>query len=267
MVNLTSLDISNNPGGHGGMVQIFQKLSTSKICKLSVFELALGSKDIHGLSHVINSSTTIKELKIGDKNMSSECVVQTVEIILSSSSLEKVELWWIQCTPEVASKFTLLGCNNNLVSLRFVNCFVGVNLVISYITKALHKNDSLKTLGLPSRYAEWFQCPSCYAKLEKFEGRKDHKCDTNLDYECDIGTNNVKDFAEMLKMNQTLEELQIVTSKLSLDDVKLLRDALQENQTLKHLFLHQKVFELDPRIASIKRREILLSQEEQQNIY
>ena len=247
MVSLTSLDVSNNPGSHDGMVEVFQKLCTSKVCELSVFETMLGPNDIHGLSQVIKPSASIKELKIGDKNMPSECVLHLVEIILSSSSLEKVELWCVQYTSKIASKFKLLESNSNLTSLKIVNSFVGVNLVVPYVTKALHKNESLKKLGLPSRYVEWFKCPSCSANLES--DTEDHKCDIDLDHQCDIGASGVKQFAEMLKVNKTLEVLVIATSKLTVADAIILRDALQENQTIKHLILHPKIIELDPRIA------------------
>ena len=60
MVNLTRLDISNNPGGHGGMVKVFQKLLTTKVHTLNVFKANLGSSDIQALSQLIRPAASLK---------------------------------------------------------------------------------------------------------------------------------------------------------------------------------------------------------------
>ena len=112
MVNLSSLDVSHNPGSQGRLVKLFQEVSNTMIDNLTVHEINLGTKDnvIQALSRLIGSrpTTSLKKLKVGDENMSSECVALLVETLLSASSLEILDLWWIRFTPESANKFTLL---------------------------------------------------------------------------------------------------------------------------------------------------------------
>ena len=228
MVNLTSLDVSNNPGGHGGMVEVFQKLHTTKVHTLNVVGANLGSSDLQAFSQLIRPAASLKKLKIGDENMSSECVTLMVETVISSSSLEKVELWWIHCTIESARKMKLLENNSNLVSLKFINC-LGLNLAVPHTAEALHRNKSLKTLGIPSECSNttiWY---------------------TNSNY--DDNNIDVKALSEMLKVNNTLKELEVFTTKLTRDDVFTLCDALQRNEILEYLYVHPKVFEfIDPRM-------------------
>ena len=159
--------------------------------------------------------------------MSSECVTLMEETILSSSSLERIELWQVHSTAENASKFKLLENNSNLASLKFINC-VGLNLVVPYVTEALYKNTSLKVLGIPDSTAE-----------------------VVLPVEVEYVKNDIdmKALSRMLVVNSTLTELEIYQSKLTRDDVYILNNALQRNKTLKHLFLHPNAIKfLDPRI-------------------
>ena len=228
MVNLTSLDISNNPGGHGGMVEVFQKLHTSKVHTLSVFEINLGPSDIQALSRLIQPAANLKELLIGDIEMSSECVTLMIETVFSPSSLEKVELWEIDCTTEFASKMKLLENNSNLTSLKFINC-LELNLAVPYVAEALHKNKSLKTLGIPS--------------FEMISGDQ-----TEYD---DGDPVDVKTLSAMLEVNNTLTELEMSTTELTSDDVYILHDALRRSKTLKHLYLDHSVIKLtDPRMEA-----------------
>ena len=149
MGNLTSLNIAKNPVGSGGMIKLLGIVT--KIRELSVIETKLGPSDIHALSQLIEQSINLKELKIGDKDMtlSIECVALLVETILSPATLEDVELWWLQFNTETASKFKFLENNESLVCLELMNCSVGLDLIVPYVAEALHKNESLKLLGIP----------------------------------------------------------------------------------------------------------------------
>ena len=83
MVNLTSLDVSRNPGNPGGLVKLFQELLNSKtIDNLVVYEINLGPSDIQALSQLIRPTASLKKLTIGDKNMSPECVASIMEMLL-----------------------------------------------------------------------------------------------------------------------------------------------------------------------------------------
>ena len=167
--------------------------------------------------------------------MSSECVTLMVETVLSPSSLSNIDLWEIHWTTETASKMKLLENNITLASLKFMNCF-GLDLAVPHVAEALHKNKSLRTLGIPSKYSPKKVTPRPVTIYENPYGENDI---------------DVKSLSEMLKVNKTLKKLETHTIKLTRDDVYTLNDALQDNKTLKHLVLHPKVVKvIDPRIRS-----------------
>ena len=191
MVNLTSLDVSRNLGNPGGLVKLFQELLNSKtIDNLVVFEINLGPSDIQALFQLIQPTASQKKLTIGDKNMSPECVASIMEMLFSPSSLEMLELWWISYTPKSVNKLKLLENNGNLTNLRFSNNFFGMNLALPYIAKALHKNESLKSLKIIKRRP-------------------------TSDTEYDIGTDSIKALSEMFMVNSTLTILEVAASKLT----------------------------------------------------
>ena len=238
MANLTSLDVSKNPINPGGAVKLFQELTnTKKIEELCVQEVNLGTSDIHTLCQLLRSRVHLKKLKIGDKSMSLDNVALLVETLLSLSSLEKLELWWISYTLVSAEKLKLLENNTNLANLVLMNNFVGINLALPYLAKALHKNESLKSLGVMSSEPRF------------------STTDTGSNIDCsgeyDIRTDSIKALSEMLVANSTLTVLQIATSKLTRDDILILSDALSHNSTLEHLGLTNVV---DKRITSSMRR-------------
>ena len=238
MVNLTCLDVSYNPGNPGGMVKLFQELFNTKVVELNVHETNLGPGNIQALPQLIRHNGSLKKLKIGDKNMSPECVALMIQTLLSPSSLEVLELWWISYTPESAQRFKLLENNTNLTSLKLLNTFIGVNLALPYIAKALHKNGSLKILRM---YVE--------TSLSDSNNADDHlKCHKLYH----IGTESVKALSEMLKVNNTLTVLDILTYTFTRDDAITLSDALQGNQTIKRLLLHHSIIEtlIDRRMLS-----------------
>ena len=70
MVNLSSLDVSHNPGSQGGLVKLFQEVNNTMIDNLAVHEINLGPKNIQALSRLIGSRPTasLKKLKVGDEN-------------------------------------------------------------------------------------------------------------------------------------------------------------------------------------------------------
>ena len=236
MVNLTCLDVSCNPGNPGGMVKLFQKLLNTNIDKLNVHETNLGLCDIQALPQLIKPNASLKRLKIGDVNMSPECVALMLEMLLSPSSLEKLKLSQMSYTPESASRLKLLENNTNLASLKFIGMSTG--LAIPYISKALHKNWSLKTLLMEI-------------------GKRISDIGPN------IGIDSVRSLSEMLQVNNTLTELEIATNQLNGDDVITLSTALQGNQTLQHLILFPQIINeaitIDRRIMSSQYGHILFS--------
>ena len=179
--------------------------------------------------------------------MYSDSVELMIEKILSSS-LEHVHIHSVQYTEESASKFTSLERNQRLVSLHFKNCASrGLNSVISYVAKALHKNDTLRILGIssPEDTSLTFVSP-----LEEVDKSRSH-----LLNECIIDNDSIQALSEMLKVNKTLETLAIISTKLSKDNVLSLCDALQG--TLRNLVLDTELIKIHPRVIPSSHTQLL----------
>ena len=88
--NLTRLKVEDNPGGNGGTVKLLQALSQhDRIEYLNVFNTGMGIDDVNTLSEVIHPLGSLKDLWVGDGDMSTECVHQMVRIVLSHAILSE----------------------------------------------------------------------------------------------------------------------------------------------------------------------------------
>ena len=179
MYTLTRLDLSNNPGvglhsvtrqrkfsfvssllphvftnklHNCGMMKLFENLALSNIKELEMINIHICQEDLHSLSQIIRPSSYLRKLKIGDDNMSAECIAELVEIVISPSSLEELELWLSNWTVESANNFSLLRTNLNLTSLEFHKCLNGFDLVIPVVADALRKNKTMRTLSMSQNY-------------------------------------------------------------------------------------------------------------------
>ena len=237
MLNLESLDVSNNRCGHGGMVQVLQKLLLTKIKELNLIATNIGVADIQALSQLISPGASLSTLSIGDRGMPSETVTLLVETVLSPSSLETLELWGVGWTEESASKFKLLEINKNLTNLKFtgtVMCsvfirsrelercfgFPKLDLVAPHIVQALCTNVSLKVLEMPSlkdllKSSGSIQLQESYLNL--------------------ISGDGIKKLSEMLCVNSTLKSLELYSSRPTADDIFNLNNALKQNKSLQQL--------------------------------
>ena len=248
MPNLTDLDLSRNPGGDGGMVKVFQSLLITKIRRLIVHKTSLGISDIQALSQLIRPGSSLKKLSIGDKDVPCE---ETIEAILSPSSLEEVELWRLNYTAVVVSKFQLLECNMNLKFLMFKNIFDGLKLAVPHVAKALHNNVSLKRLEIATGgdLREMLLLESLIQPEFHEEILQEHRA-YYIEYErLRADDDSVKAMAEMIKVNTALENLELLMLGLTLDHVLTLKDALQMNKTIS-IYVHPQLFQIDPRITS-----------------
>ena len=239
MVSLTHLNVSCNPGSPGGMVKLFQNLSNTKVVDLDVHEINLGLNDILALHQLLRLNENLKNLNIGDENMPPDCVKVMVETLLSPSSLKYLQLWWMSYSPESACSFRVLENNTNVTDLQLINNVDGINLVLTHIAKALHKNESLKILEI---------------SVGMIADNNQFKIDYRFGYDLEI--DSVKALSEMLKVNKTLNTLEILANKLTRDEVMLLSDALKENTTLGYLRLHPDTIAntvtIDRRISSMQ---------------
>ena len=237
MLNLESLDVSNNPCGRGGMVKVLQKLPSTKIKELKLIHSKIGVADIQALSQLISPGASLSTLSIGDDSMPSETVTLLVETVLSPSSLETLELLGVKWTEESASKFKLLEINKNLTNLKFIvmyfvpgtSCSYGetifsmnkFDLVAPLIAQALRTNVSLKVLEMPSLMALQLPLPGSF-QLQEY----------SLD---NRGGDGIKELSEMLCVNSTLKSLELYSSQPTADDIFNLNNALKQNKSLQRL--------------------------------
>ena len=211
MHNLTSLGLSHNPAGEGGMVKVFHKLHCTKIRTLTMLDMALGVSDIRALSPLIQQEASLKELCITVKNIPCELVIET---LLSSSSLKELTLHKLKCTAEGASKFQVLENNNNLNALNF-SMLTGRNFAALHIAKALHKNICLKKIDMDEqKYTIRFHLGHFVA-----------------DY---IEADGIQALSEMLEVNRILVTLLNVHINSDMN-ITTLHNALKRNEALRTL--------------------------------
>ena len=254
---MSVLDVSSNPGNPGGLLQGLVR--TNVINQLAIHEISdFSLSDIQILSQLIKPGASLKRLKIGNKVMSSECIAVLLETLLSPSSLEILELWWIMYTPENANKFELLENNTNLASIRLMNNFDGINMALQCIAKALGKNKSLRLLGILSENI-FSNCDYDYDDDNDDDDDDDGNDDGDDDDDdddveiqhYDIGADSIKILSDMLMVNSTLTRLEIDSSKLTKDDLLKLTNSLQYNYALEDLWLTVKFSAIiDRRIRS-----------------
>ena len=201
VTNLKELDLGVNPVGSGGTVKLIQSLSgLTYLHLLDIANVTLGCADIQALSSLIKQPSTIKTIKIGDDEMTSECIEQMLHALFEPTSLQKLEIRDSDLTGSSSTIHRLLESNMNLEVLEFLWCKLGETVAES-IALALHHNSSLSVLKI--------RHPSLGLKPQ-----------------------GAKAFAQMLQVNVTLTELTI-QSDSSLGDGA--SELLKSNHSLRNL--------------------------------
>ena len=216
IVNLKHLDIRGNPLGRGGTVKLLQGLkSLQKLQSLNVINTGIGCNDIEALSSVISLPGTLKELLIGDETMPPECTRLLANVAFANTSLNSLHLWLIDLEPHLNHLSEMLKVNSNITELEFHGCKIGREGG-KVLAKALTTNTTLNTLVVTM-----FDVPT----PDQF------------------GTDGALALSEMLKVNQTLQNLEFLFEKsLGRNGALGLVNALQHNNTLKTLRLPQQYF-------------------------
>ena len=89
LCSLTSLNISESPGGVGSLVKLFQALRKhGKLQTLNMNHIEIGTDDVAALSDLIQPSSSLRELIVGDDTLPPEVYQQLVRTVFSPSSLE-----------------------------------------------------------------------------------------------------------------------------------------------------------------------------------
>ena len=113
--SLELLSMHHNPGGNGSTVKLLKALGMhSTVEVLDMSHIVIGIEDAMSLSKVVHTSGNLKQLKIGNEDMASECVLPLLRTVLSPSSLRDL-------TVRIPSSLFLLNhvdtFNENLTKL------------------------------------------------------------------------------------------------------------------------------------------------------
>ena len=177
--SLESLDISRNPGGNGSTVKLLQALGKhQRVEHLRMSDTVIGRDDVMALSEVVQPSGSLRELCIGSvDDMSPECVQHLVRMVLSPSSLERVQVW---VPSSVSPLDNIETISDNLTRLEFWSLGTSseqlpTELSCSKLSNILKENTTLKELRL----------------------------------HIPLGNTEVRAIVESLKRNHTLTELEL----------------------------------------------------------
>ena len=175
--SLQSLTISANPGGSGSTVKLLQALGKhQRVGHLVMRDTVISREDVRALFEVVQPSGRLRQLTIGsDEDMSPVCVQQLVRMVLSPSSLDKLQVW---VPSSVSPLDNIETISDSLTSLWFWSDSASseqlpTELSCSKLSNILKENATLKEL--------WLHIP--------------------------LGNTEVRAIVESLKHNHTLTEL------------------------------------------------------------
>lgn len=225
--SLKELDVRGNALSPGAMVPLLHALeSLPSLQSLSIINTKIGCADFKALFHLIQIHGGLQELRIGDEGMSSECVSMIVDGVFVRSSLKSVHLWLMDLRPSMNSISQLLQGNSNLTVLEMHGCKVGSSGSKS-VALSLAKNVTLEKLVL-----SMFDVP----------------------VSDQVGTDGALEFAEMLKVNTSLEHFELLFDKsLGRTGSMSLVKSLDTNSTIKHIKIPQHYFS-PMEVMSISKR-------------
>ena len=228
MFKLEVLHISNNPVGDGGAVKLLHALShLNNLRVLHMHGTSLGCADMEALAKLVSTdSAHLKELWIGDEHMSPECTERMMNMVLSSPSLEKLTIYYLNSP----STFKLSSTSPTLRTMTLWDCSSShTNMALPCLTKALQTNTSLTVLRLI------YELRRVHSPIAANDGQQ-----------YGITSVNTEPFAELLKVNKTLRELKFhvlspqKSFSLSTSGIFSLSIALQHNNTLRLLVLPEE---------------------------
>ena len=253
MPHLKKLNLSNNPRiGQGGTVPLTTSLTAHNSLEvLRLYNTGIGVEDCQGLSELLSSSTSLKELIIGndiiafdsdansDANSDYNALSQeAVELIISglhhNTTLERLDMhhshFSLQNTISLAS---VLRTNHTLVDLILAECDIDSDGACQ-LASALSTNDTLQMLDLGYNLIE-VEGTTAFAEML----RTNHTLvDLNL-AQCDIDSDGACQLASALSTNDTLQMLDLGYNLIEVEGTTAFAEMLRTNHTLVDLSLAQ----------------------------
>lgn len=214
--SLQELDIRGNPLSPGAMIPLLQALeSVPSLRSLSIINTKIGCSDLKALFQLVQNHSSLQELRIGDEAMSPECVSMIVDGVFARSSLKSVHFWLMDLRPSLSAVSQLLQGNANLATLEMHGCKIGSE-GSKALAQSLCENVTLEKLVL-----SMFDVP----------------------VSDQIGTDGAIAFADMLKVNKSMEHFELLFDKsLGRTGSMSLVKSLDFNSTVKRIKIPQHYF-------------------------
>ena len=215
--SLEELDIRGNPLPPGAMVPLLRALKRlPSLRTLSIINTKTSSSaDFQALFDLLQSHRGLRELRVGDEGMPSDCVDMIVDGVFANSSLKSIHLWLMDLSPSMESLSRLLKENANLSVFEMHGCKLGGSGG-KLLANSLAVNSTLEKLVL-----SMFDVPV---------GDQ-------------VGPDGAVEFAEMLETNTSLEHIELLFDKsLGRTGSMSLVKSLEANSTIKHIKIPQHYF-------------------------
>ena len=232
---LEILDLSYNPRiGCGGAVKLVSSLHSSKLSKLNMSGTGISDPDFECLASYIHSTTSLKELGIGENYISVESIDSLCKALSANSSMRKLDMRGCHMTtPHCVCLGELLRhpihCKIEELDLSWCGLTSeGLGEVVS----ALSDNHTLRELGLRGNQIRSEGTVAIATMLK-----------TNSSLErlylgvCSIGSSGGVELGRALERNKTLRELLLSGNALGNDGVRGLSEGLETNSSLEELWL------------------------------
>ena len=210
--HLKKLDLSDNPNiGQGGTVPLITSLTTHNSLEVldlgSMIGTRLGVEDCQALSELLSSSTSLKELNIGDDNLRPEGVELIISGLHHNTTLERLNMWCSHFSLQsIISLASVLRTNHTLVYLSLAQCDIDSDGACQLVS-ALCPNDTLQMLLMGGN---------------------------------SIGVTGAAAFSEMLPKNKSLKVLYLEDDSIGEEGTQKLIDSLTHNTTVEKLLLPLK---------------------------
>ena len=243
MPNLTSLDISYNPGGDRSLVKLLHALREyGKLQRLYLQCIAINSDDVTALADLVQSSSSLRELEVDGSNcgqtlLGPDIEEQLVKTVLSPSLLEKLTIY-ADVRHATSTYIPILGYIETIsASITSLSLVISSPLPTGTNTSFNHSSADLN-LSFISYFYEWV---SPFLTSE------------NTSKQTKENTGRVKGgskLSHILRGNTSLQELKLYIP-LDKDELQDIIDLLKDNHSLRRLELseifHSKYFSLSER--------------------
>ena len=233
---LETLNLSGNPLGRGGAVQLVSSLHSTRLRELNLESTGISDPDFECIANYVHSTTSLEKLYIGERNdLSVESIDSLCRALSTNSSVRK--LYMSHChltTAHCVSLGQLLKhpMQFKIETLDISWCSMtsdGVGEVMS----GLSENHTLRKLimtGIPIGLEGAVTVATILRSNSSLE-RLDLDC-------CSIGSSGGVEFGAALESNKTLRKLWLDGNALGDDGVRGLCVGLEKNSSLEELHLN-----------------------------